>query len=153
MFFSVELVVVPGRRLWHGQCFSLWSWLLYQASSYGTRNQGVSTRESISAWLAIARRAKSNGKIANVMISSAFGCPFEGEVPMDRIIEIAKQLVDAEPVELAIADSIGVAVPNQITELVGRLQSEVGPIPLRFHLHNTRNTGLANAQAAIDAGG
>ena len=120
--------------------------------TYNQRNQGVSTRESISAWLAIARRAKSNGKVANVMISSAFGCPFEGEVPMHRIIEIAKQLVDAEPAELAIADSIGVAVPNQITELVGRLQSEVGPIPLRFHLHNTRNTGLANAQAAIDAG-
>ena len=71
---------------------------------------------------------------------------------MDRIIEIAKQLVDAEPAELAIADSIGVAVPNQITELVGRLQSEVGPIPLRFHLHNTRNTGLANARRPLMLG-
>ncbi len=120
--------------------------------SYNQRNQGVPTAESIDAWLKIAARAKASGKIANVMISSAFGCPYEGEVSPDRIVEIAKRVVEAEPAELGIADSIGVAVPNQVTDLVGRLQSELGPIPLRFHLHNTRNTGLANAQAAIDAG-
>ena len=122
------------------------------SDTYNQRNQGVPIAESIDAWLKIASRAKANGKIANVMISSAFGCPFEGEVSPDRIIEIAKKVVEAEPAELGIADSIGVAVPNQITDLLGRLQSELGPIPLRCHLHNTRNTGLANAQAAIDAG-
>ena len=120
--------------------------------TYSQRNQGVPTDESIDAWLKIAARAKSNGKIANVMISSAFGCPYEGEVSPGRIIEIAKRVVEAEPAELGIADSIGVAVPNQVTDLVGRLRQEIGPMPLRFHLHNTRNIGLANAQAAIDAG-
>ena len=117
--------------------------------SYNRRNQGVPTAESIDAWLKIAVRAKASGKIANVMISSAFGCPYEGEVSPDRIIEIAKRVVEAEPAELGIADSIGVAVPNQVTELLGMLQNELGPIPLRCHLHNTRNTGLANAQAEI----
>jgi hydroxymethylglutaryl-CoA lyase len=120
--------------------------------TYNRRNQGVSTNESIEAWSKIAGRAKTNGKIANVMISSAFGCPFEGEVDADTIIEIAKKVLEAEPAELGIADSIGVAVPNQVTNLIGRLRDEFGSIPLRFHLHNTRNTGLANAQAAVDAG-
>jgi hydroxymethylglutaryl-CoA lyase len=120
--------------------------------TFNQRNQGVPTGESIKAWLQIAARAKANGKIANVMISSAFGCPFEGEVSPARIIDIAKRVVEAEPAELGIADSIGVAVPNQVSDLLGMLQDELGPIPLSCHLHNTRNTGLANAQAAIDAG-
>ena len=120
--------------------------------TYNQRNQGVPTDESIKVWLQIAARAKANGKIANVMISSAFGCPFEGEVSPARIIEIAKRVMEAEPAELGIADSIGVAVPNQVSDLLGKLQDELGPVPLRCHLHNTRNTGLANAQAAINAG-
>ncbi len=120
--------------------------------TYNRRNQGVSTNDSINAWLKIAGRAKSSGKIANVMISAAFGCPFEGEVDPVKIVEIAKKVLDAEPAELGIADSIGVAVPMQVADLVHRLRDEFGSIPLRFHLHNTRNTGLANAQAAVDAG-
>ncbi len=120
--------------------------------TYNQRNQGVPTDQSIKAWLQIAARAKANGKTANVMISAAFGCPFEGEVPPGKVVEIAKRVMEAEPAELGIADSIGVAVPNQITDLLGMLQSEFGPISLRCHLHNTRNTGLANAHAAIYAG-
>jgi hydroxymethylglutaryl-CoA lyase len=86
------------------------------------------------------------------MISSAFGCPYEGEVPVERVIEIARRVMDAEPAELGIADSIGVAVPGQVTELLGKLRAEFGQVPLRCHFHNTRNIGLANAYAAIDAG-
>lgn len=126
--------------------------VIVATDTYNQRNQGVPTDESIKVWLQIAARAKANGKIANVMISSAFGCPFEGEVSPARIIDIARRVVEAEPAELGIADSIGVAVPNQVTDLLGILQDELGSIPLRCHLHNTRNTGLANAQAAIDAG-
>lgn len=123
------------------------------SDTYNERNQGVPTQGSIDAWLEIAGRAKENGKIANVMISSAFGCPFEGEVPVSRVVDIARQVVAAGPAELGIADSIGVAVPAQVTELVAALRAAIGDaIPLRFHLHNTRNTGLANAQAAVDAG-
>ena len=123
------------------------------SDTYNERNQGVPTQGSIDAWLEIASRAKQNGKIANVMISSAFGCPFEGEVPVSRVVDIARQVLAAGPAELGIADSIGVAVPAQVTELVAALHAAIGSdIPLRFHLHNTRNTGLANAQAAVDAG-
>ena len=126
--------------------------VVISTDSYSQRNQGMTTDESIDAWLSIAKRAKANGKIANVMISSAFGCPFEGEVSPQRIVDIAKRLVEAEPAEVAIADSIGVAVPNQVSELLGMLKDALDSMPLRCHLHNTRNTGLANAQAAIEAG-
>ena len=123
------------------------------SDTYNRKNQGVPTQDSVDAWLEIGRRAKDNGKVANVMISSAFGCPYEGEIPVQRVVDIAKQVVEAEPAELGIADSIGVAVPAQIHDLVGALKDALGDaIPLRFHLHNTRNTGLANAQAAVDAG-
>ena len=126
--------------------------VVISTDTYNERNQGVPTEESIKAWLAIAKRAKANGKIANIMISSAFGCPFEGEVSPQRIVEIAKRVLEAEPAELAVADSIGVAIPNQVTDILGMLKDVAGSVPLRCHLHNTRNTGLANAQAAVDAG-
>jgi len=126
--------------------------VVISTDTYNERNQGVPTEESIEVWLKIAERAKANGKIANVMVSSAFGCPYEGEVSPSRVVDIAKRLMEAEPAELAIADSIGVAVPNQVTDLLGMLRDELGPVPLRCHFHNTRNTGLANAQAAIEAG-
>jgi len=127
--------------------------VIVATDSYNRKNQGVPTAESVEAWLAIANRAKGNGKRANVMISSAFGCPYEGEVPVSRVVDIAKRVVEVGPAELGIADSIGVAVPSQVSELVAALRDALGDeLPFRIHLHNTRNTGLANAQAAVDAG-
>jgi hydroxymethylglutaryl-CoA lyase len=122
------------------------------SDTYNRKNQGCSTSDSVSAWQEISAKAKSGGLRANVMISSAFGCPYEGEVKVERVVELAKQLIDAGPAELGIADSIGVAVPDQVTELLGRVKEVIGDIPLRCHFHNTRNTGLANAQAAVVAG-
>ena len=122
------------------------------SDTYNQRNQGVPTSESIKAWLEMSAAARAAGMRANVMVSSAFGCPFEGEVPVARILEIVKQIVDGEPVELGIADSIGVAVPTQVTDLLGAVQEIVPDLPIRCHFHNTRNTGLANVQAALEAG-
>lgn len=119
---------------------------------YNRKNQGVDIDESVRAWGEISKRAQQNGLRANVMISSAFGCPYEGEVKVERIVELAKRVVEADPAELGIADSIGVAVPSQVTELLGRVRDVVGDLPLRCHFHNTRNTGLANAQAAVESG-
>ena len=120
--------------------------------SYNRKNQGVDTDESVRVWGKIAARAEQNGLRANVMISSAFGCPYEGEVKVERIVELAKQVIEAGPAELGIADSIGVAVPNQVTELLGRVRDAIGDLPIRCHFHNTRNIGLANAQVAVDFG-
>lgn len=122
------------------------------SDTYNQRNQGVPTSESIKAWLDIAKDAKASGIRANVMVSSAFGCPFEGEVPLQRVLEIVDQIMEADPVELGIADSIGVGVPDQVSELLGAVKERAPGVPIRCHFHNTRNTGLANAQAALKAG-
>ncbi|MDJ0749978.1 MAG: hydroxymethylglutaryl-CoA lyase [Woeseiaceae bacterium] len=126
--------------------------VIVSTDTYNRKNQGVDTAESIRVWRSIAGRARQHGLSANVMISSAFGCPYEGEVSAERIVELAKLAIEAEPAELGIADSIGVAVPNQVADVLGRVRDVIGDIPLRCHFHNTRNTGLANAQAAIEAG-
>ncbi len=122
------------------------------SDTYNRRNQGVATQDSIAAWLDIASAARAAGMRANVMVSSAFGCPYEGEIPVARILDIVDQVMAGDPVELGIADSIGVAVPSQVTELLGRVRERAPGVPIRCHFHNTRNTGLANAQAALDAG-
>jgi hydroxymethylglutaryl-CoA lyase len=120
--------------------------------TYNQRNNGASTRESIEAWLDMSREAREAGMRANVMVSSAFGCPFEGEVPLQNVLDIVKQIMEGEPVELGFADSIGVGVPDQVTEMIGSVKELFPDVSLRFHFHNTRNTGLANAQAAVTAG-
>jgi len=122
------------------------------SDTFNQRNQGVTSDESIAAWLDIARSAKQAGIRPQVTVSAAFGCPFEGEVPVSRVVEIAKRVAEAEPFEIALADTIGVGVPSQVIELVGRLHEAVPGVALRCHFHNTRNTGIANAFAAVQAG-
>jgi hydroxymethylglutaryl-CoA lyase len=122
------------------------------SNTFSERNQGATTEQSIAAWLDIARRARAAGIRAQVTVSAAFGCPFEGEVPVERVVEVARRVAEAEPVEVALADTIGVGVPTQVTELVRRVRDALPGISLRCHFHNTRNTGLANAYAALEAG-
>jgi hydroxymethylglutaryl-CoA lyase len=120
--------------------------------SFSQRNQGCSVDEGIASWLEVAARARAAGIRAQITISTAFGCPFEGEVPTSKVVEIAQRLAAGEPDEIAVADTIGVAVPTQVTALVGALQAALPRTRLRAHFHNTRNTGLANAYAAVEAG-
>ena len=120
--------------------------------SFAERNQGASIEQTIAAWEEIAPLAAAAGMRAQVTISVAFGCPFEGEVSPERVVEIARRLARSKPVEIAIADTIGVAVPSQVTDLVKRVQDVIDDIALRCHFHNTRNTAVANAYAAVTAG-
>jgi hydroxymethylglutaryl-CoA lyase len=122
------------------------------SDTFNRRNQGVSTDESIAAWLDIARAAPAAGVRAQVTVSAAFGCPFEGEVPLQRVLDVAQRVAEAEPYEICFADTIGVGVPAQVTELLARARALLPGIKLRCHFHNTRNTGIANAYAAIEAG-
>ncbi|MEI8297181.1 MAG: hydroxymethylglutaryl-CoA lyase [Pseudomonadota bacterium] len=122
------------------------------SDTFNQRNQGASTADSIAAWAEIARAAHAAGIRAQVTVSAAFGCPFEGDVPVARVVEIAERVAEAGPFEIAIADTIGVGVPSQVGEIVARVRERLPQMPLRFHFHNTRNTGLANAYAAVAAG-
>lgn len=122
------------------------------SDTFNRRNQGVSTEESIAAWLDIAKAAREAGVRAQVTVSAAFGCPFEGEMPVARVLEVVERVAEGRPIEIALADTIGVGVPTQVTELVSRAREVVPGMPLRCHFHNTRNTGIANAYAAVQAG-
>jgi hydroxymethylglutaryl-CoA lyase len=122
------------------------------SDTFNRRNQGVGTEESLDDWAAIADAAHAAGVRASLTIAAAFGCPFEGEVPAERVIDIAGRALQAGPDELAIADTIGVGVPRQVHELAAGILPIAAAVPLRIHLHNTRNTGYANAVAAVDAG-
>lgn len=122
------------------------------SDTFSQRNQGMTTAQSVTQWLDIAAAAHSAGVGAQVTLSAAFGCPFEGEVPPDRVVELARQVAAGHPREIALADTIGAAVPTQVRDLVARVRDAVPDVPLRCHFHNTRNTGLANAYAAVETG-
>lgn len=121
------------------------------SDTFNRRNQGVGTFETVAAWGEIAEAAR--GAIAaGVTIGAAFGCPFEGEVSLDRLLTVVEAVARSNPREIALADTIGAAGPRDILARVGAVRARFPKIPLRCHFHNTRNTGYANAWAAIEAG-
>jgi len=122
------------------------------SDTFAQKNQGQTARETLDVALEVIRLANAEGRTATVMISSAFGCPFEGEIAEADVIDYAKRLADAEPSEIALADTIGVGDPWRVGALFDKLRDAVPGMPLRGHFHNTRNTGIANAYAAILAG-
>jgi hydroxymethylglutaryl-CoA lyase len=117
--------------------------------TFGNRNQGQSVADAVAEGRAILRDAKARGVRAQVTIAVAFGCPFEGNVAVERVVEIAAELAQEHPVEIGLADTIGVGVPAQVLAAFGALRARLGAVPLRAHFHNTRNTGIANAYAAL----
>lgn len=121
--------------------------------TFCNRNQGMTTAEACATAAELVRDARAAGVFTTVTIGASFGCPFEGEVSSSRLREVLVRVVETGPDELALADTIGVAVPVQVTERLGLARDVAGPdLPLRLHLHNTRNTAVANAVAAVAAG-
>ena len=117
---------------------------------FGRRNQNATVEEGLNTALELVVRARADKMPITVTISVAFGCPFEGPVPPKRVLDLVERLMAAPPDEVCLADTIGVGVPLQVKELVlgaRRLGATVGA-----HFHNTRNTGFANAVAALDEG-
>ena len=120
--------------------------------TFSRRNQGASVAQNVAVWSEVAAEAQAAGVPATLSISAAFGCPYEGEVPHERVVELARRGAEAGPSELILADTIGCAVPTEVTALVAAVRSALPQLGLRCHFHNTRNTGLANAAAAVAAG-
>ncbi len=120
------------------------------SETFSRRNQGTGIEESLDSTEQMLADAASAGLYTTITVAAAFGCPFEGEVPVQQIVEIVDRLGDAAD-EVALADTIGVAAPADITERVSAVRA-VTTAPLRCHLHNTRNTGYATALAALQAG-
>lgn len=123
------------------------------SDTFCQRNQGMSTADACETAAALVQEARAAGIFSTITIGASFGCPFEGEVPLTRLRDVIARVVDAGPDELALADTIGVAVPTDVTERLQLAREVAGPgTPLRLHLHDTRHTGVANAVAAVTAG-
>jgi isopropylmalate/homocitrate/citramalate synthase len=126
------------------------SFAVAATESFSQRNAGASVDAALDDGARIVARAKEDGIRASVTISVAFGCPFEGRVDPSRVVEIAERLAAADPDELVLADTIGVGTPSRVRGLLERVIA-LGK-PVGGHFHNTRNTGFANAYAALEAG-
>jgi isopropylmalate/homocitrate/citramalate synthase len=114
------------------------------------RNQGRALEEVVAMAVAVAGRGRECGVAVTVTLAVAFGCPFEGRVTADAVFAVADRVAAGGPSELVVADTIGVGVPTQVRALVSGLE----PLGIRLgaHFHDTRNTGIANAVAAVEAG-
>ncbi|MBX3578402.1 MAG: hydroxymethylglutaryl-CoA lyase [Rhizobiaceae bacterium] len=128
------------------------NFVVVSTETFNQRNQGVSIAETLAVWPTIARLAREAGIKAGVTLGATFGCPFEGEVPLEQTVRLVEAVAAERPHEIALADTIGVASPADIRRKATAVIAAAPGIPLRCHLHNTRNTGLANAVAAIESG-
>ena len=122
------------------------------SDTFNQKNQGATTEESMQNVEKIAQEVTSTALSAGVTIGASFGCPFEGEVPVDHVVTLAGRLADMGFAEIALADTIGAAGPSDVQELVSKVSRVIGDARLRCHFHNTRNTGVANAYVAIQEG-
>jgi isopropylmalate/homocitrate/citramalate synthase len=120
--------------------------------TFAERNQNTTVAAAAETAAAIVARAHEAGRRATVTLAVAFGCPFEGEVDPGVVVEHARAAAAAGADEVVLADTIGVAVPGQVARLVDGARAAVGDTPLGLHLHNTRNTGYANAIAGLEHG-
>ena len=120
------------------------------SAEFNQRNQGAPVEDSVQSALRIVARAHEDGIRATVTIGTAFGCPFEGAIDPERVLELAALLVEGGADEIVFADTVGVGVPRQVRQLVSA-GVELGA-PVGVHLHNTRSTGFANAYEAIASG-
>jgi hydroxymethylglutaryl-CoA lyase len=120
--------------------------------AFNRRNLNCSQEETLAEIGLLSEQAKAAGCLLDVSISVAFGCPFEGRVDPQRVLELALEVSDLEVAEISVADTIGVADPRQVVELVELLTARLSLGLLSIHLHDTRAMGLANALAAYRAG-
>jgi hydroxymethylglutaryl-CoA lyase len=136
----------PGRP-----AFDAINVFLSASETHNRENVSRSVGESLEGLESVLRRARSEGLLCEGIISTAFGCPYEGRVASERVLAIAEQLRAAGAGEIALADTTGMANPAQVRELFTDARERLGP-ELTAHFHNTRGQGLANVLAALQAG-
>ena len=126
---------------------------LSASETHNQRNVNRSIEESLTGLERVIRQAVAEGLRAEAVISTAFGCPYEGEVASERVFEIAQRLIDAGAVEVAFGDTTGMANPVQVGRMfIAARQSLGDSVELTAHFHNTRGQGMANVLAALEAG-
>ncbi len=123
------------------------------SETHNRKNVNSSIAESLAALEGVLARARTEGLRCEVVLSTSFGCPYEGHVPPERVIELARRLRDAGAQEVGFGDTTGMANPRQVTDFFTAARAELGgELELTAHFHNTRGQGLANVLAALQAG-
>jgi hydroxymethylglutaryl-CoA lyase len=150
-------VLVPNERgldtaLEHRAKIDEVNVFLSASETHNQKNVNRSIEESLSGLERVLGRAREEGLCCEGVISTAFGCPYEGHVPPERVLEIASRLRDAGAREIGFGDTTGMANPRQVGELFPMWQAGLGEVELTAHFHNTRGQGLANVLAALQAG-
>ena len=151
-------VLIPNERgfdnaLAHRARFSEINCFMSASESHNQANVNRSIEESLSGLERVIGRAVAEGLRAEGVISVAFGCPYEGHVPPERVFAIARRLIAAGAAEIAFGDTTGMANPVQVRDFFGAARAALGTdVELTAHFHNTRGQGLANVYAALEAG-
>jgi hydroxymethylglutaryl-CoA lyase len=150
-------VLIPNERglegaLRHREKIDEVNVFLSASESHNQHNVNRSIAESLAGVEKVLGRASAEGLRCEGVISTSFGCPYEGDVDPARVFEIGRRLRDAGAVEVGFGDTTGMANPVQVREFFGRAQEELPGVELTAHFHNTRGQGLANVLAALDAG-
>jgi hydroxymethylglutaryl-CoA lyase len=151
-------VLVPNERglenaLPHREHFHEVNVFLSASETHNRKNVNRSIADSLQGLERVLGRARAEGLRCEGVISVAFGCPYEGHVPPERVFDIARRLMDAGAQEIGFGDTTGMANPAQVREFFPAAREALGhQVQLTAHFHNTRGQGLANVLAALDAG-
>ena len=150
------LVLVPNQRgLDRAMAAGVREIVVFTAASesFAQRNIRMSIADSLKTFRIVIARAHADGMTVRASVSTAFGCPFEGAVPPANVVRVASELLEAGADTLSIADTIGVATPNQVIDVVGALRvAGIGLERFGLHFHDTRGTALANVMAGLQLG-
>jgi hydroxymethylglutaryl-CoA lyase len=147
--------LVPNRRgLAAARAAGLDEVAIFAATSetFSRRNINQSVDESLRAYGEVVAEARDAGIRVRGYLSTAFGCPFEGHVPITRVVELTGRLLELGVFEVAVSDTIGVATPHQVLDTLDALEARVPVSSIALHFHDTRGTALANVFAALEAG-
>ena len=150
-------VLIPNERgleraLAHRDRFQEINGFLSASETHNQKNVGRPIADSLSGLERTLRRARAEGLRCEGVISTSFGCPYEGAVPVARVLEIATALAEAGADEVGFGDTTGMANPVQVREFFGAAFQALPEVELTAHFHNTRGQGLANVFAALEAG-
>jgi isopropylmalate/homocitrate/citramalate synthase len=122
------------------------------SETFNQRNINMSIAESFENYAPVAARARAEGIRVRGYVSTAFGCPYEGDVPPEKVLEVCARLLDLGCYEVSVGDTIGVGTPMQVQGVIGMLLQVIPPSKLAMHFHDTRGTALANTLAALEMG-
>jgi hydroxymethylglutaryl-CoA lyase len=150
-FSGLVLNARGAERAIASGCHEL-TYVVVASETFSMRNQGRGIAGTLDGWRQIEPLARAAGRRRNVLVAAAFGCPFEGRIAETAVLDIVDRVADIGADEIGLADTIGVGTPGQVGDLFADAHARLGALPLRAHFHDTRNTGIANAVAALGAG-